>query len=99
MSIMRERRKTDPSQYHFIHRGNVLSKERFVLAPSSEPPNDDPGSATSSIIGIATEQVSGEVDQLSDDDVNVSDSNTMASFFNGLLHKSKRTPRNASYEC
>ena len=36
VSIMRERRKADSSQYHFIHQGSVLSKERFFLAPTSD---------------------------------------------------------------
>ena len=36
VSIMRERRKADSSQYHFIHQWSVLSKERFFLAPTSD---------------------------------------------------------------
>ena len=39
VAIMKERRKSDPSHFHFISRGTVLSRDRFTLA--SESPERD----------------------------------------------------------
>lgn len=74
VAIIKERRKSDPSHFHFIDRRTVLSRDRYTLASESPEPEGD---------------------------TNVSDSKGMASFFIGLLDKSKQAPRSrsASDEC
>ena len=58
VAIMRERRKSDPSHFHCIRRGTVLSRDRFVSA--SEAPEGDPD--------ISTEPARGDQLSESDDD-------------------------------